>query len=91
MTEQERIHRQGAVQKEQDEATQTLAGGEEQVAQTEASLEAAGAAIDDILADFIPAEGPTEIIGGLAAAKRPPLRQSASEDFIRAFRQREGQ
>jgi hypothetical protein len=90
MTEQERIQKPGTDHKKEG-AAETLAGGEEQVSRATAGLEAASAVFDDILADFIPPEGPTEIIGGVASVKRPPLRQISSEDFIRAFRQRTGQ
>lgn len=91
MTEQERKQKGAAGKNQQEGESQLLEGNTQQVTQTAAALEAVEAEIDDILADFTSAEGQTQMIGNTTAAKRPLLRQTSSEDFIRGFRQQTGQ
>ena len=91
MTGQKRIQKEteSRRKRQQEETAETLQGGDDQTEQVAEGLEAAGDVIDDILADIIPMEGATEIIG--APKERPQLREISAEEFIRAFRQQTGQ
>ena len=91
MTDQKRIRKQPSSKKQPEETAETPLVNQEQAAQVTEEAAAVRDAIDEILADFIPTEGPTEVIGDVSSVKRPSLRQASAEEFIRAFRQEEGQ
>ncbi len=92
--EQEKIHKkqenkQNKRKKTGQEPEKMLEKGEEEVRQVSENLRDASSIIDEVLADFIPEQGETEIIG--APKDKPSLREVSSEEFIRAFRQKAGQ
>lgn len=89
--EQERTQREKSGQKREEEIKGATRQDAEQVARLTGEISATGAALDDILADYVSPEGPTETIGGVAAAKRPELRKKRPELDVKAFEQHPGQ
>ena len=63
--------------------------GEQETRQVSTEISATNDLIDDILSDFTGAQDKIETVG--TKKDRPQLRKESSAEFIKAFRQRQGQ